>query len=163
MEKQCVLEKSLADLQEEIKIFKAKDLESLDNVYDKLEQRIRRKRNRFISGVAEQLSGTLLERREQEEVKSILDETGADDCKFEKCYRIGQPKSHGIRLCESLDSMRMKNKVLREVKAPRDNEKFRVIDVKPDLTPIQQRVNPNQPMFYLPFRTRSHSLHSHKA
>ena len=143
VEKQSVFEKSLRDLQEEVKILRAKDHdEGLDDMYDELDQRNRRKRNIVSSGITEQLNGTLEERRGYDEgaVKSILEEIDADDYSYEKCYRIGQPKSNGIRLLRVIGfDEDDRNKILRKVKSLRDNESFRGIYVNPDLTPIQQR------------------------
>jgi cell division septum initiation protein DivIVA len=123
-------------------MLKAKEHESLDNVYDELEQRIRRKGNIIISGVSERPNGTLEEKREhdKEAVDSILKEMEADDCTFEKCYRIGQPKSNGVRLLRVIGfDEDERNKILRKAKSLRNKESFRGIYVNPDLTPIQQR------------------------
>ena len=83
------------------------------------------------------------ERRGYDEgaVKSILEEIDADDYRvYEKCYRIGQPKSNGIRLLRVIGfDEDDRNKILRKVKSLRDNESFRGFYVNPDLTPIQQR------------------------
>ena len=82
------------------------------------------------------------ERRGYDEgaVKSILEEIDADDYSYEKCYRIGQPKSNGIRLLRVIGfDEDDRNKILRKVKSLRDNESFRGFYVNPDLTPIQQR------------------------
>ena len=141
-ETQSLLEESLRDLQEEVKILKSKDNEQLDNVYEELEQRIRRKGNVIISGVTEQTDGPVEERRkfDNEQVNSILKEIDADDCTFEKCHRIGQPKSNGVRLLRVIGfDEDERNKILRKAKSLRDKDSFRGIYVNPDLTPTQQR------------------------
>ena len=142
VEKQSVLEKSVKELQEEIKILKTNQHESLNSMYDELELRIRRKGNIIISGISEQVTGTVEERRERdkEAMESVFAKIEASDCSFENCYRIGQPKPSGARLLRvtGFDETG-RNQILRKAKSLRDSDSFRGIYINPDLTPFQQR------------------------
>ena len=116
--------------------------ENVRDTYEELGKRFDRRKNIVVRGIGERGSGTLEERRklDTQEVQSILEEIGIEDCLLGEPLRLGKLTQGRPRLlritCSSVDK---KVELLSKSKRLKHSTRFSKVYINPDLTPLEQK------------------------
>lgn len=130
------LQIQINELKEKSKSTKSISFDS-DDIVNELEQRMNRRSNVVISGLAENQSGSVDERKQSDEtkVKDIFRELGNHSAVVLSVARIGKPSSKRSRLVRvTLSDSEMKMSILKNSKSLRSSNSYRHIFVNNDLT-----------------------------
>jgi len=113
-----------------------------EDMIHEAEDRFRRRKYLIVSGVQEQTTGTVDERREKDEeyIKDIAKEMGIDDFEPEEVFRIGIIRNSKPRLIRfKCSEIKEKYSFLRESRMLRNVPRFQGVYINPDLTAAQRK------------------------
>jgi hypothetical protein len=111
-------------------------------VLEEVEDRHRRRRNLVFSGIPEQTSGSVDERKKADTacVEQILQDLSINDVEPLHVYRVGRPVPGKSRMLKvQFDDEKNRQNVLRNAKKLRNNTKHNGVYINPDLTFAQRR------------------------
>lgn len=114
---------------------------SQNEIFEELEERLRRRNSFMVSGISELESGELAERRTHDEVEvtKILGTLDISDFKVAEVRRVGKQREGRPRLTRvTVQDENSRMKILRNAKSLRSSSAFKNIFINPDRTPKEQ-------------------------
>ena len=114
------------------------------DLLEEIRQRDVRKCNVVISGILEETTGSVTERSKYDESKcvEIFDKLGLKSKSIKSAMRLGKKREDNRRLLRvTLNSEDDKHELMRHSKLLRHKPEFQNVFVKPDLTPLQRKVD----------------------
>ena len=116
----------------------------MDELVNELELRQRKANSVVVFGLPESTTGSVKEKIEHDmnETRKLIQFLDVQlDCEISECRRIGKPNRNGSRILRvDLSSLNSKSVLLRRSKTLK-NSPFHNVFIKPDLTPMQQRID----------------------
>lgn len=117
--------------------------EKLTSVYNECEDRKLRENNLIITGIEEEMEGTVEERRtkDEEKVRRVLSFLSIDENGFTEVSRIGKPTNGKPRLVRAkMKNVELKKRLLVSSKKLRSSEFYRNVYINPDYTKNEQSI-----------------------
>ena len=111
-------------------------LRNSEQIAEEVEMRMSKRNNIIITGIPEQTTGTVGERKMKDEdvVDELADELGITDYKIQDTFRIGKNLRQPRLLRVTFADVSTKWTFIRKSKRLRDSENFKRCFIKPDFT-----------------------------
>lgn len=133
---------------EELKTENSDAPNGLDNkcseVIEEVRQRDVRKRNVIMIGLPEESTGSVAERskRDENKCKEIFETLGVTNNGIKSVIRLGKKREDNRRVLRvTLNNEEDKYELMRHSRHLRDTVKFHDVFIKPDLTPLQRKID----------------------